>query len=207
MREGESTSDRYEPRPADVLDPQGFAAHFAEAFRTLWLVAVGVVRDRALAEDVVQEAAIVALGKLEQFEPGTNFRAWMSRITRNIALNAARKRVRRPEAALDPSAIEYAATDRSAGAPGHGGLGERLAPDAYAFDDAVLGALRLVGDTARACLLLRTIEGLAYGEISELLDIPEGTAMSHVHRARKAMREYLVQRDPTLGAAGWGAGA
>jgi RNA polymerase sigma-70 factor (ECF subfamily) len=49
-----------------------------------------------------------------------------------------------------------------------------------------------VGEVARACLLLRTLEGLEYAEISRLLEIPEGTAMSHVHRTRRYLRDRLA---------------
>jgi RNA polymerase sigma-70 factor (ECF subfamily) len=56
-------------------------------------------------------------------------------------------------------------------------------------------ALEQVGDVARACLLLRTIESLDYRQIAQLLEIPEGTAMSHVHRARRLLRGQLTQAD------------
>ncbi|RMF84624.1 MAG: RNA polymerase sigma factor [Planctomycetota bacterium] len=194
MPQAEPQPDRRPTASATPLDPSRFAVLFTETFQTLWLIAVGIVGDRALAEDVVQEAAIVALGKLEHFEPDSNFRAWMSTITRNVALNAARKRSRRPEAELDPSALEGGAGGSAAAGRAAHESDERLAPDTREFDDAVWGALRLVGDTARACLLLRTIEEMPYGEISRLLAIPEGTAMSHVHRARRTVREHLMRR-------------
>ena len=47
---------------------------------------------------------------------------------------------------------------------------------------------------ARACLLLRAVQDLDYSELSRLLGIPEGTAMSHVHRARNALRRALADR-------------
>jgi len=59
--------------------------------------------------------------------------------------------------------------------------------------DRVLEALVSLEETARACLLLRTVLDKSYREISLALDIPEGTAMSHVHRARKAMRRMLEE--------------
>ena len=52
-------------------------------------------------------------------------------------------------------------------------------------------ALRAVGEMSRACMLLRAVHQLSYREISELLGIPEGTAMSHVHRTREALRDRL----------------
>jgi RNA polymerase sigma-70 factor (ECF subfamily) len=59
------------------------------------------------------------------------------------------------------------------------------------FDDRLLAALQSIGEVARACLLLRTIEGLDYKEIARVLDIPPGTAMSHVYRTRQTLRQML----------------
>ena len=72
-------------------------------------------------------------------------------------------------------------------------LGQRgeLAAEQTLFDDAVVGALEEISETARACLLLRTCEQLSYAQIAEMLEIPAGTAMSHVHRAKTLMREKL----------------
>src|SRR5258705_9110813 len=92
--------------------PLDFAAQFAASFRTLWLVAVGITGDRGGAEDVVQEAALLALGKLDKFEPGTNFRAWMAQMVRYVALNHARKRQKHRASALVPELEES-----SSGAP------------------------------------------------------------------------------------------
>ena len=60
-----------------------------------------------------------------------------------------------------------------------------------AFDDQVQGALGTLEEVPRACLLLKVVMELGYREIGRLLDIPEGTAMSHVHRSRKRMKAQL----------------
>src|SRR5690606_15111342 len=71
-----------------------------------------------------------------------------------------------------------------------------LLPEQEWFDDRVMRALKAVGEIPRACLLLRVIEGLEYAEIARLLEIPEGTAMSHVHRTRQLLRERLAGMAP-----------
>ena len=96
------TRDRSVLRHAESLGAVEFAESFQASFRTLWLIAVGIVGEPALAEDVVQEAAIAALAKLDQFTPGTNFRAWMGRIVHFVAMNQARKEKRRRSAGSDP---------------------------------------------------------------------------------------------------------
>ncbi len=183
---------------AGAQKPVDFAAQFEASFRTLWLVAVGITGDRAGAEDVVQEAALLALGKLDKFEPGTNFRAWMAQMVRYVALNHARKRQKHRASALgsdvDESALAGASIQKALNL---GGRGELPADQGF-FDDQVIRALNSVSDVARACLLLRTIEQMEYSEISKVLQIPEGTAMSHVHRARQHLRERLADLEASV---------
>ncbi len=176
-----------------------FAAQFEASWHVLWLVAVGIVRDRTLAEDVVQEAAFIALGKLDEFQSGTNFRAWMAQIIRNVAANQIRKDIRRRTATWNPADLDLAGGGRStASTLTESELTERgqLPADQQQFDDRVMQALSAVPEAARACLLLRTLRNLEYSEIAELLGIPEGTAMSHVHRTRKRLREVLADMRP-----------
>jgi RNA polymerase sigma-70 factor (ECF subfamily) len=170
-----------------------FAAQFQSSFRVLWLVAVGIIGDASLAEDVVQEAAIIALGKLDQFRTGTNFTAWTSQIVRNVARNRARRERRHHATVTDPSAIDERPSSLGpTPEASRQGIVPGGAEEQRRFDDRILRALRDVGEVARACLLLRTLEGLEYAEISRLLEIPEGTAMSHVHRTRRYLRDRLA---------------
>lgn len=132
---------------------------------------------------------MIALAKLDQFNPATSFTAWMGQIVRFVALNESRRRKR--HGTLDLEAANPTAREPKPSAPGLSGRGELLAGQQL-FDDRVMAALNTLSDTARACLLLRTVLDLPYNEIAAALDIPEGTAMSHVHRARLAIRERLV---------------
>ncbi len=165
-----------------------FASMFQASWRRLWCIAIAVVHDRGAAEDVLQEAALVAMGKLDQFKEGTSFTAWMGQIVRYVALNQARSRQRRRTASDDglggrgmtpPAPPSPLTSDGS------------LRPEQASFDDSLVRALRGLDPTASACLLLRSVEGLSYREIARSLEIPEGTAMSHVHRSRAALRESL----------------
>lgn len=157
----------------------------------MWLIASGIVGNRALAEDVVQEAALIALEKTDQFAEGTSFKAWMGQIVRFVALNYARRHRRHRHEHLPRDAQDRAST-AGPGLPAD--IRDLSSHDALYqldLDDELLGAIKALSQTARACLLLRTVEGLDYREISELLDIPQGTAMSHVHRSRMFLRQRL----------------
>ena len=159
---------------------------FRETSRVLWCVAVGVVGDRELGEDILQEAALLALGKLDTFRPGTSFGAWMGQFVRYLALNHRRKRERRRRA-LDAE-----------GQPPMSATPHPLGPHDL-FDRNVALALGELSEAQRTCLLLKTIVELEYAEIGALLDIPPGTAMSHVSRGRAKMRRLLeAEADPVL---------
>jgi RNA polymerase sigma-70 factor (ECF subfamily) len=134
---------------------------------------------------------MIALEKLDQFDSRTNFAAWMGRIVRYVALNHGRRKANAVAANADPQALEAT--------PGRqderdemiiDGRGQLLNASDH-FDDRVLAALRSLEGTARACLLLRTLLNMPYRDIALALDIAQGTAMSHVHRARTALRDRL----------------
>lgn len=175
------------------LTPREFAREFEGASRALWCIAAAITGDRSRAEDVVQEAALAALQKLNEFEAGTSYLAWMGRFVRYTALNEARKQRTRAAAPLEdvdvplPDGSTGPDSDRAVSAIGV------LAREQAAFDDKVLGALKQLDEVARACLLLRTVHDMPYKQIAQVLDVPEGTAMSHVHRARQVMRQRLSE--------------
>ena len=197
--------------PTGAWTPDVFADRLQECTPILWTVAAGILGERNAAEDVVQEAALIGLRKLDSFQPGTQFVSWMARIVRNVALNHGRRAARRrtdplDEGALDPGASDARpATDRGT-SPGQRRLEQAdNEPQQVVLEDGFLeGELGLaVGElpsVARACLLLRVVLDLEYRQIAQLLEIPEGTAMSHVHRSRRRLAERLAQTDETRGA-------
>ena len=193
------------------LTPEGFAARLQGCTPALWTAAAGILGDRVGAEDVVQEAALIGLRKLESFEPGTSFTAWMGRIVRNVALNHARRITRRqthptegevldahpsPDRGQDPRVTaRLAAVVDDAAALGSNGASS--AADGL-FEGDLAEALSELRPVVRACLVLKTVLELEYREIGALLDVPEGTAMSHVHRARRQLRKRLSVDQPSL---------
>lgn len=175
--------------PGAGLTADEFTRRFQADARVLWTLAAGLLGDPAEAEDVCQEAFLAAYGKRDQFEPGTSFLAWMGRYVRNVAANELRKRARRRTASTDPQVL-----DQGNPFPLSGTRVGHLLFDQEEFDERLLAGLRELGEVQRSCLLLRTLRELSYAEIAVLLELPEGTAMSHVHRARLALRAKL---DPT----------
>ena len=169
---------------------------FEAAYGRLWVLASALVGDRSEAEDLVQESAIVGLQKFSTFEPGSNFCGWMARIVRYQARNWLSKSARRRTTPTAPDRLD---AQRHAQDPRHappvreardGDLGTLR----EGFDDEVVDALDAVAATPRACLLLKVVHDLTYAEIGAMLGIPEGTAMSHVHRTRMRVRKQLEGR-------------
>jgi RNA polymerase sigma-70 factor (ECF subfamily) len=176
---------------AGRLDSRQFAAKFQSISRHLWLIAAGVIGDRTEADDVVQEAAIIAFRKLDEFQPGSNFSAWLAEIVRRCAANYTRKVNHRRTFAADPHILDQESLPPGRPMPVLDAVGEMLETQSE-FDDEMLRALSLLSSDARCCLLLRVVEQLPYAAIGELLDMPEGTAMSHVHRSKALLRRHLI---------------
>ncbi len=122
----------------------------------------------------------MGLRKLGEFRRGTSFVHWMGQIVRYTALNESR---RRHHVAAGAQPVPEPATK----APIRAAAG--FNPDE--FDDRTMAALNALEETARTCLLMRTVLDMTYQQIAEALAIPEGTAMSHVHRARQRVRAAL----------------
>jgi RNA polymerase sigma-70 factor (ECF subfamily) len=172
---------------------QDFIAQYRQAYPRLTTIAAAIAGDQIQAEDIVQEAAIIALEKLDEFEPGTNLVAWLAEIVRRCALNYRRKTLNRKTYATDPAGLVQLAQASTFGlgaSPIADQTGDLLA-DQSAFDDEMIVALGRLSHDARCCLLLRTIQKLSYTEIAEIMQIPEGTAMSHVHRSKSELRNRL----------------
>lgn len=170
-----------------------FIAQYRHAYPRLTTIAAAIAGDQIQAEDIVQEAAIIALEKLDEFEPGTNLVAWLAEIVRRCALNYRRKTQNRKTYAADPASLVQLAHASEFGltaSPIADQTGDLLAHQS-AFDDEMTVALGRLSHDARCCLLLRTIQKLSYTEIAEIMQIPEGTAMSHVHRSKSELRNRL----------------
>lgn len=175
--------------PADSLKPDrhnagdqadAFTSRFEQSRTKFWLIALSIIGNRSEAEDILQDAALTGLSKYTSgvFEAGTNFDAWMGQITRFTALNALRKRGR--------SSPQRAYSGNADTPKGH---------TALEHDAKLQEALDRLDEMPRTCLMLRVVGGLPYAAIAEILSIPEGTAMSHVHRSQKALRIWLESHE------------
>lgn len=139
--------------------------------------AISICGSRDLADDLVQAACERALASAERFEPGSRFDAWMFRILRNLWID----HVRRQKTA----GVQDDISERQDIA---GSSGEREA-EARLTLKTVTEAIADLPDEQREVLLLVCVEGFSYREAADVLDIPIGTVMSRLARARKNLAE------------------
>lgn len=176
--------------PASGVDAE-FIRQFESSRKTLWCVAAAVLGSAADADDVVQEAAMVALSKEDERRRVTNLPAWLAQITRFVALNHRRAGKRSEEHRRGAASEKPEAWHASAGDGRPIDSTGSLMSGQQAFDDSMTRALASLDETARACLLLRVVLEMTYEQISAVLEIPAGTAMSHVHRSKRRLLEQL----------------
>jgi len=141
-------------------------------------------------DDVVQEAFMTAWQKLPGFEPGTNFRAWMFQILVNKVYQRNKQVRRRREIGWDDATVDLDATLAKENA--WATLLDDQDKLMQLMDERLVRSLNRLRPAERQCLLLKLLEGFTYKEIASMLGIPLGTVMSHVHRARMALRESLA---------------
>ncbi len=175
-----------------MADPATFTDEAMPLMSSLYSAALRMTRNPADAEDLVQETYLKAFRAYERFEAGTNLKAWMYRILTNSYINDYRKKQRRPDES-DIEDVEDLYLYRRIGGLAGATLG-RSAEDELMdlFGEAeVKEALEELAEHYRLPVLLADVEGFAYKEIAEILDVPIGTVMSRLHRGRKQLQKLL----------------
>jgi RNA polymerase sigma-70 factor (ECF subfamily) len=178
-RESEAEADRFTTEALALLD-------------SLYGTALRLTRNTAAAEDLVQDTYLKVFRARARFEPGTNLKAWVFTILQNTWRNR-RRDAARARIDYDSETVEQAAE----AAPAAGGkLAE--SPEALlmneTLDTDLRSALDALPEAFREAVWLRDVEGFAYQEIAETLDVPIGTVMSRISRGRKQLHDRLVAR-------------
>ena len=160
----------------------------------MYAVARRLTRDASIAEDLVHDATIKALRARDQFEPGTNLKAWLLRILTNTFINGYRR------VGLERSTFEGAHETGDPVADGWISAASMRAmrePEEEALRPVLRAELsRAVDelpDEFRVALVLCDVEEMSYKEIAEAMGTPIGTVMSRIHRARKILQQKLQQ--------------
>ncbi|RWP09146.1 MAG: RNA polymerase sigma factor [Mesorhizobium sp.] len=163
----------------DVIETDQFGKQLVTFLPNLRRFAISLCRSRDLADDLVQAACERALANTERFEPGTRFDAWLFQILRNLW-------------------IDHIRTQRTAGPQEDieqrqdlvGASGERDVEARFTLN-SVAQAITDLPDDQREIILLVCVEDLSYREAAGVLNIPIGTVMSRLARARKNLAEAV----------------
>ncbi|MEW6125506.1 MAG: sigma-70 family RNA polymerase sigma factor [Acidobacteriota bacterium] len=168
---------------ATDLQLQKFERDAMTHLDALMRMASKLSRNRTDAEDIVQETYLRAWKYFDSFEAGSNCRAWLFRIMFNVINLREGKKTKLAETSLEDEerSVEYERSNVIAFDPLKQIEGREL-----------LDATRQLSEEYRAVLWLIVVEEFSYKEAAEILNVPIGTVMSRLHRARRDLRKLML---------------
>ncbi len=183
---------REQPTKIDETIPEDFEAGVLAQLDSLYRTARRMTNNQQEAEDLVQETMLKAFRFAHTYQRGTNLRAWLFRILNTSAINRYRKQATHPTTMSLPEGEDFYLYNRIKDLSGQelstGAEDEVLS---QYLDEDVYKALNDLPPNFRMAVILADIEGLSYKEIAEALEIPIGTVMSRISRARRQLQQSL----------------
>ena len=165
-------------RTAGADDDAELRAVVEELARPAYRLALAIVRDPALAEDVVQETLVKVWTSLDSFRGESSLRSWGLRIAHNVAVSTLRQA---RDVATDPNLLPERA--------------QRVGPERHATGrlavEELVGLLDAMDPLSRSIVVLREIEAMSYDEIALALDVPVPTVKTRLLRARRHLANAL----------------
>lgn len=181
-----------------VWAQEGHESAFRELIRRyqrpVFSLVYRMLRDKELAEDLSQETFIKVLNHIDSYRPEHKFSSWIFKIANNAAID----RLRRKELdtlSLDgaPDAVTSERREGTSLQLPHAGESPLEELEARELGSQIEQAIARLRPEYRSCILLRHVEGYAYEEIAEMLDLPLGTVKTYIHRARSQLRALLEE--------------
>jgi len=156
----------------------------------LYRRAMRLTRNRADAENLLQDTMLSAYVGFHLFRDGTNLNAWLHRILTNNYINTYRQKQRRPVVYPRAEMTDELLTANVA----HSSTGLRSAEDEVLDtlpDTEIQAAMKALPEQFRLVVFYADVQDLKYRQIAEIMHIPQGTVMSRLHRGRRQLRRLL----------------
>lgn len=164
----------------------------------MFSVACRLTRNPATAEDLVQDAFLKAMRAREQFQPGTNLKAWLLRIVTTTFLNHYKRRGLERDVFEGPDGDALSDGWVSAATMRSMRDSESLALQPL-LQRELQAALDALPEDFRLAVVLSDLEEMSYKEIAEIVGCPIGTVMSRLHRGRRLLQKSLHAQAEALG--------
>ena len=187
----EPTSAQTRRLAEEARDRVRFEEEALELSDQVYRVARHLVGSREAAEELVQETYVRAFRSWQQYTPGTNLRAWLLRILTNLNIDRGRRQQRAPQTTSLDEKGDYYLYDKLEEREG-GPLDEERVIERLS-QDSIVDALAHVPHDFRDVLVLVDIGEFSYADTAQILDIPIGTVMSRLHRARRILKGELAE--------------
>jgi RNA polymerase sigma-70 factor (ECF subfamily) len=190
---------------ASADGPDSFEVELLGHLDTLYAVSCRMTKSTTEAEDLVQDTVVKAMRARDQFQPGTNLKAWLLRILTNTFINRYRR------GGLERDLFDGPDVDSlTEGWVGANTMRAMRDPETQALtplvEAEVQRALDQLPDEFRIAVVLSDIEELSYKEIADAMGCPIGTVMSRLHRGRRLLQKTLREHAVALGIVGEEAG-
>ncbi len=159
----------------------------------LYRTAYSMTKNAGDADDLVQDTYLRAFQFFDQFQGGTNSRAWLFRIMTNLYINTYRKKMREPERVSYDEMEDFFLYNRLVNSPG--GSSGTDSPETEVVQrvqiEAIREAISQLPEEYRSTLVLADLNEFSYQEISDMLQIPLGTVRSRLSRGRRLVQKAL----------------
>jgi RNA polymerase sigma-70 factor (ECF subfamily) len=170
-----------------AIAPEIFEAEAMQHINDIYRTALRLTRSEAEADDLVQETFMQAWKSFENYELGTNCRAWLYKILFNKFDHLRRKKYTRAKYIQEADELILANSTFAPPVPEH------------LTDDEVIDALNKLADHYRSVVLLADVHEFDYKEVAQILEIPIGTVMSRLSRARTQLKKTLAKTAASYG--------
>ncbi|MBL8047052.1 MAG: sigma-70 family RNA polymerase sigma factor [Chthonomonas sp.] len=166
---------------------QHFEKLMRESYRQVFSLAIRLTGNASEAEDLVQESYVRAFRFFHRYDRSLQFTSWLYRIMTNVHIDSIRRKSRLKVTSLDSVGPQG---NKAWDVPDQSSTPEETMVESHLAEPFQI-ALRAMTPEFRMAVMLADVEGLAYEEIAEMMDISVGTVRSRIHRGRKQLKERL----------------